>query len=411
MMLRYGDGEENAMQQIEHKQRVTIYPLVDAVIREDTMNMEGNDNRNGFILHVIERMMDDPEINLAAAAGAEEDQYKEYLRRIPTENRQIGISGTDELARALADRRIKQIKKKYADEQEQYDRDSTGERYDITLRIKNDLYVKLETKRSNWTEFEQGRRKGTGYEMVPKYYRREKEFIERILWDYACKPANQRERVYCKDRIEMIKEALKEREDKRRSLIVTLRMDGNPDGGYTLHRVAPYGLYTDASGSYYYLVGISERIDDAAEGRKYASFRISRIKNIDPDTHMYVPDSQRQQLQERINRLGVPYILGPVQNDSSADSGNKITVRLTENGWRMYLTILRNRPRYNNVDRPQPDKDGNVILEFDCSERQIENYFYMYGADAYIVQPVSLRERFIQKYTEALQAYASNVDS
>lgn len=410
-MLWYGGGEENTMQQIEHKQRVTIYPLVDAIIREDMMNMEDKDNRTKFILKVIDRMMKNTDINLAQTCADEETEYLAALQRIPVENHQIRISGTQELAKALANRRVKILREQYTREQKRRDKEGADGKYDITLRIPKDPYDDLEELNKNWEELERGKRKGSGYEEVHKYYRREKEFIERILWCYAEKPANERERIYCGKIIEDIEKVLKERPDKRSSLTVTMRTNGDNAGEGIVYRVAPCSLQTDSTGSYYYLVGISEQQTGGSDGRHYASFRISRIQKIKAGSHIYVSDHELEMLQDRIKRLGVPYILGPVDDTQDTANAEKTVVRLTPAGWRMYLSILRNRPRYNNVDRPQPDEDGNVLLEFDCSERQIENYFYMYGADAYIVQPVSLRERFIQKYTEALQAYTSNVDS
>lgn len=390
--------------QPEHKQRITILPMVDAVIREDMMNMEGNDNRNGFILRLIDRMMNEADIDLATTEQHEQDGYVAALHRIPVENRRIGIKGVDELAAALADRRLRIQREAYAAEQARSDQEDSAERYDITLRLTNDIYKRLQAKAANWTTMTEQSYKG-GYQAEYKYYRRQKEYIERILWNYAEKPANERERIYCGHRIQQIEEVLCNPPSRRESLLITIRLDRSEEREEPVYRVAPYSLSMDAAGNYYYLVGISERVGDPSQGRSIASYRISRIRSITTDAHMEVADDQWERLRHRLRTVGVSYLLCPVNGDPDEDASGRIVVRLTVEGWRMYLSILRNRPRYINAVRPEPAADGTVTLEFDCSQRQIENYFYMFGAQAYIVQPAELRDRFKAWYETALLAY------
>lgn len=386
----------------EYKQRITLSPLVQAVIQEDSMNMEGNDNRNGFILHVIERMMNDENIDLASTEKKECEHYAGALRKIAAINNQIHIENYDELAAALAKDRVGRIHETYELERERRNKEVKEGSKDITLRLTDAINEKLERKSANWPAPIQR----NPYEKKRYgYYRRRKDYIEHILWRYSELPANERERVYCRDLIQEIENVCKEPAEKRHGVIVSMRNDGGGKG--SVYRVAPCCLMMDSGGNYRYLAGISERIGARSEGRQYASIRISRIKSIEKDRHVVVSEQEFAELRDRIRRRGVAYILGPVNTEhAETQQDEKIVVRLSHDGWRKYHSILRNRPQYSNVSKPEPDESGEVTLEFDCSELQIENYFYMYGADAYIVSPMVLRQKFAEHYQRALELYS-----
>ena len=48
--------------------------------------------------------------------------------------------------------------------------------------------------------------------------------------------------------------------------------------------------------------------------------------------------------------------------------------------------------------------EDDVYL-FKCSEVQAINYFFKFGKNIEILEPISLREKFINRYSKALQVY------
>ena len=78
----------------------------------------------------------------------------------------------------------------------------------------------------------------------------------------------------------------------------------------------------------------------------------------------------------------------------------------------MFLKVIA-RQRPIPVAEPKTVRIGGKVfyeLEFDCSYRQISNYFFSFGKDAEIVSPLRIREDFIKKYSEALEIYRSEKD-
>ena len=76
----------------------------------------------------------------------------------------------------------------------------------------------------------------------------------------------------------------------------------------------------------------------------------------------------------------------------------KIHVRLTEAGKKLYRTKLNYRPQKDS------DSTENEYI-FSCTEQQAYVYFFAFGADAEIISPISLRERMKAAYKNAYEHY------
>ena len=80
--------------------------------------------------------------------------------------------------------------------------------------------------------------------------------------------------------------------------------------------------------------------------------------------------------------------------------GSDIKVALSEQGYKLYKSILYLRPN------AKIDKDGDKwILTLSCAEEQVKNYFFQFGKEAIVISPDSLKQWFLDKYTDAAEMY------
>ena len=80
----------------------------------------------------------------------------------------------------------------------------------------------------------------------------------------------------------------------------------------------------------------------------------------------------------------------------------RIKVLLTRKGENLFAVIRHNRPILKR-------KEGN-IYEFECTEFEAENYFTAFTGDAFIIEPLSLRERLQKKYQSAVEFYSNAME-
>jgi len=78
----------------------------------------------------------------------------------------------------------------------------------------------------------------------------------------------------------------------------------------------------------------------------------------------------------------------------------QIKVKLTPKGKRSYQSRLYSRPEKIEV------LSTDDIYVFDCTPQQVFNYFFSFGADAEIISPEYLRNRFLNTYKQALTKYS-----
>ena len=74
--------------------------------------------------------------------------------------------------------------------------------------------------------------------------------------------------------------------------------------------------------------------------------------------------------------------------------------RQTQKGKQSYQSRLYSRPE--KIESLSTDD----IYVFDCTQQQIFNYFFSFGADAEVISPESLRNRFLNTYENALKSYS-----
>ena len=213
-------------------------------------------------------------------------------------------------------------------------------------------------------------------------------YLKAILEEYAELPYLQREHLYCKKHLETIYTAL----ELKKRLKLTLRNShlATSEAMY----MKPYAVLQDSDRKYNYLVGMLSDTNNS-DTYQYASIRLtSIIKCTRMEKNGALKSEERKEIERRVKDAGVPYL-------SSGIHTQIIKVRLTEEGIKMFNSILHLRPMY--ISKYQ--QDGSWIYEFDCLPWQAEIYFFKFGEHAVILEPFSLADRFTKKYHNAFLEY------
>lgn len=218
-----------------------------------------------------------------------------------------------------------------------------------------------------------------------KYYKNPGNYLKQVIEEYATKPYWEREKIYFSDGIiKQINDAI---DAGRKLRIVT----GNRE-----FFVLPYKITQDPMFMYNYLIGYSLISLDQPRAKKTScSFRLSSISEIKTLSKGSLKKSEQADLEKDINEHGVQFMLDDLQ---------EIKVKFTPQGEQLYQRNLHLRP--NEIINPKMVQDKSEgIHVFYCTETQAEYYFFKFGADAVILSPLSLREKFQHKYESALSAY------
>lgn len=213
-------------------------------------------------------------------------------------------------------------------------------------------------------------------------------YLKAILEEYAELSYLQREQLYYKKHMETICAAV----DLKKRLKLTLRNShlATSEAMY----MKPYAVLQDSDRKYNYLVGMLSDTS-TAETYQYASIRLtSIIKCARMEKSGALRMEERKEIERRIKDAGVPYL-------SSGIHTQIIKVRLTDEGLKMFNSILHLRPMYLS----KYQQEGSWVYEFDCLPWQAEIYFFKFGEHAVIMEPASLADRFTKKYHNALLEY------
>ena len=216
-------------------------------------------------------------------------------------------------------------------------------------------------------------------------------YIKALLEEYCLHPYAQRELIYYAHDVQCIRTAIA----LKKRLKLCLRNSRLSTDGCTVY-IKPYGLLQDAGNKYNYIVGMLSDSHDS-DTFMYASVRLSSvIRCAMMQKTGNLSTEERREIQRRIRDSGVPYL-------SSGIHTQTIKVRLTDEGIRMYNSMLHLRPMY--ISKYQ--HNDAWIYEFDCLLWQAEIYFFKFGPDALILEPTELFTKFRSKYNAAVQVYQS----
>ena len=194
----------------------------------------------------------------------------------------------------------------------------------------------------------------------------ESEFMRSLLIRYATNPKNKRELFIFKESVERINLAIKD----KKNVYITFNDDRKV-------KVSPY--YIGSSdleiANYIFCYDFSEE--------KYKNYKLNYLKQV------YTTS-------ERAKWEDTDYIEDMIKNfDPFLSKGQVIKVRLSENGKKLLKTIKINRPKLIS-------EDGD-LFEFEASDEQIKRYFSYFFDEATVIEPIELKEWFIEKYENALK--------
>ena len=194
----------------------------------------------------------------------------------------------------------------------------------------------------------------------------ESEFMRSLLIRYATNPKNKRELFIFKESVERINLAIKD----KKNVYITFNDDRKV-------KVSPY--YIGSSdleiANYIFCYDFSEE--------KYKNYKLNYLKQV-------YTASEGAKWEDN------DYIEDVIKNfDPFLSKGQVIKVRLSENGKKLLKTIKINRPKLIS-------EDGD-LFEFEASDEQIKRYFSYFFDEATVIEPIELKEWFIEKYENALK--------
>ena len=341
-------------------QRISLSLSLEAysTIISDMDIFQNEDNLDGYINRIIKNFK---EVSVASISIAKEHEREKYANWIKASTNSEVI--TDEESAC-----IEQLVEGYTDE--------------LTTRMnsfKNGVQLKPRINNENYDDLNMG----TPDFQEEEFYPREGKYIKALLEEYAILPFFEREEIYFKETIDIINEAI------RNGNIIRLKYT-NRKQQQTLITVRPYKIASSDLLRYHYLLALPT---DQTVKNNIQALRVSRItevKKLSRTSH--ITQKEQSFIAETIRTKGIQYI---VSNES------EIKVSLSEQGYKLYKSILYLRPKYT-----RKDSDGNNwILTFLCAEEQIKNYFFQFGKEASIQSPEHLRQWFKEKYASAASLY------
>ncbi len=206
-------------------------------------------------------------------------------------------------------------------------------------------------------------------------------YIRAILEEYALLDGLMREKLYFRENIEKLENFALNR------AVVEITLAGNS----RCHRVIPVLIKSDIYKTHLYLAGISNGTGTEEKPVSYRIDHIDSIQCIRPESRLSLTASS---LEKAIDQWGIQYL-------SSAKSC--IRILLSQEGIRKYQRYTYQRPSYSSREG-----DAKDIYVFNITEYQALVYFFKFGADAVVLEPESLRQKFCRLYKSALLKYASS---
>ncbi len=216
-----------------------------------------------------------------------------------------------------------------------------------------------------------------------------------ILEQFTQLQLSEREKIYCYMQYQTTIELIAKNE-----LFLVSLFSGNE------YEVKPYSIEVDENTRSYYLIGFS-RLKRSEDEFMCHSFKLSRIKDCKSRHKESILSSKDINTAKDIReKFGSAYMM---RNLTKKDI-EKTVVRLSEYGYENLFLKRISHQRPIPITEPKKIEENSkkfYDLTFDCSHQQIRNYFFSFGAEAEILFPLSVRERFIRDYQEAIKRYNS----
>ena len=216
------------------------------------------------------------------------------------------------------------------------------------------------------------------------------DYLKAVYEQYTTLPTYKREQIFFKQTLDAIQTAIDTNKKIRISLLS--KTNNNTISKYR-YSIKPYAIRQDKTKTFNYLIGYSQLLDahnTPITQDKLVSFRISRIDNVKPFSKSFISKDKKTDIEQTIKEKGVQFMSGNLTD---------IKVVFTQKGFDDFNRQSYMRPQYY-------EKIGKLTYVFHCTEFQARNYFFKFGMDAQILEPIDLREQIKEKYQLALDAYS-----
>ena len=204
-------------------------------------------------------------------------------------------------------------------------------------------------------------------------------YLKAIFEEYTKKPYYLREQIYFKEHIDKINYSLKNNQMIKITLINNVKF-----------WVSPFSLETEKTQTFNYLIGVAREFNkNQTPPKTISSFRLSKIKDIYiSERKSNISNQLKNSISKQLNNSGPQFM-------SSTEC--LIKVKLTEKGKKKYSSQIYMRPTYTKIE--------DDIYYFYATETQIIYYFFKFGNDALIIEPIALKKYLEKFYYESYIAY------
>ena len=336
------------------RQHLSLSQLAFDTIAQDQYEFLEKPSRQGIINRIIESFSDDASASIDRAVLRYKETLNSDFAHIPdNETKAIAVSTLLETYR-------KKLVQHVSD-------------YPSDISFKFQLNEHNFGEKAKWTD-------ENGY-----YGGHPGRYYKAVIEEYARKSYYEREAIVLRKLISEIDLHIA----ASKLIIITLRGHDNRK-----YEIRPFSISPDPFLNYHYLIGYSRRVG-TSYSEQIVSFRLSRISKVDSSSCRSgrITKEQEAEIRARIQSVGVQFL---------SQRAEQIQVKLSEQGKRKYESQAYMRPPYI---RRTTLEDGTWLYCFDCSQLQAEYYFFKFGADAEVLTPISLRNKFFTDYSDACQAY------
>ena len=199
------------------------------------------------------------------------------------------------------------------------------------------------------------------------------QFIKCMIESYARTSFLEREKLILKKAvIEPIENAI------HRNKAIKINFAG------TDIEISPYKIVPSKEGTFQYLVG--------TVNGEWRSYRLSRINFLKTKGKAILPATDM--VDEILTEFGATFFGEPLID---------IKIRFTAKGHLRYEYSVIHRPVHTRIESDV--KSDSDIYIFHCSEKQALYFFFSFANDVEILEPLSLRQRFIDLYRRGYEQY------
>lgn len=356
--------------EIKTRQRINLSDHACSILLQDMdafyhqLNIERGSGMidSAVINHIIGNFQKDADASVYLSCEKKREQLDVLLSGLEKSLRQQAI------AHLIEDHR------KAIETQVRRDLSRKGTSFAIRINKKNLLSLGRETF-PDWNEYLKKPAAGLYRDKVGNY-------LKALIEEYARKPYVEREAIFCKKNLEEIHNAIQ----------LGLMLKVITQGRFVQY-VRPYAVQTDKEQLYYYLAGY---LSSSPDGNWHmGSIRLSAITDCKGlSVSSQIGAEQAGKLETAIQKKGIQFL----SDAATGDLPEKIVVKFTKQGKKMYHTMLHLRPMYDG-------KPNGLIYQFTATQRQAENYFFKFGHDAKILEPQELADKFLRRYESAAKQY------